>query len=584
MSMTRLHLAPLVLLLCFAVAPAFAQQHPPVGDPNDPRVGLSAGWTDAEEAASNLELIVNTPRPAAFSDPENPGNFAVANSDMAFYGDHVIVGNFNGFMVYDVSDPRNPRLRVSVVCPGGQGDISVYENLLFMSVEEARGRIDCGPAGAPSPVDPERFRGIRVFDLSNLDSPTQVAAVQTCRGSHTHTLVPHPSDARTVYVYNSGASFVRPGEEMAGCSPLRPDEDAGTSLFRIEVIEVLLDAPQNARVVSEPRIFADPATGDVAGLWRGGTHGADTQQSRETNHCHDITAFPELGIAAGACSGNGILIDISDPVNPVRIAAVTDPSFAYWHSATFNNDGTKVIFTDEWGGGTSPRCRATDPATWGANAIFDLVDGRELVFAGYYKLPAHQTATENCVAHNGSLIPVPGRDIMVQAWYQGGLSVFDFTDASSPVEIAFFDRGPLSDTQLHLGGYWSTYWYNGLIYGTEIARGLDILRLRPSEHLTQNEIDAAMLVRYDDLNPQTQERLSWPATPAVAGAYLDQLERTQSMTTNRLAQLRSLVAQRSPDFGNHIAQLEADAAASAAVGRPTDANRLTALAATLRGM
>ena len=215
-----------------------------------------------------------------------------------------------------------------------------------------------------------------------------------------------------------------------------------------------------------------------------------------TNQCHDITVFPEIGLAAGACSGNGILLDICDPVNPVRLDQVVDKNFAYWHSATFNNDGTKVIFTDEWGGGTRPRCRATDLPTWGADAIFDIVD-RKLRFEGYYKMPAPQTEQENCVAHNGSLIPVPGRDIMVQAWYQGGVSVFDFTDSANPVEIAFFDRGPIDAKQLVSGGYWSTYWYNGHIYGAEIARGIDVFRLKPSEHLSQNEIDAATLVRID---------------------------------------------------------------------------------------
>jgi hypothetical protein len=407
------------------------------------------------------------------------GDFAVANSDLAFQGTRVIVGNFNGFQIYDVSDPSSPSLISAVRCPGGQGDVSVHGNLVFMSVEEPRGRVDCGDQGVLRPVSPDRFRGVRIFDISDIEQPRQVAAVQTCRGSHTHTLVPDARDASHVYIYVAGAAPPRPADELPGC--LRTGEETGAEspLFRIEVIQVPLANPEQARVVNAPRLFADPQTGDIAGLWRGGRHGPGTQRTAATDHCHDITVYPAIGLAAGACSGNGILIDISDPANPVRIDEVVDPNFAYWHSATFNNAGTSVIYTDEWGGGTQPRCQSSDPPTWGANAIFTLSE-RRLRHAGYYKLPAPQTATENCVAHNGSLVPVPGRDIKVQAWYQGGISVFDFTDPANPVEIAFFDRGPLSATNLMLGGFWSAYWHNGYIYGSEIARGLDVLRLTPT--------------------------------------------------------------------------------------------------------
>jgi hypothetical protein len=308
-------------------------------------------------------------------------------------------------------------------------------------------------------------------------------------------------------------------------------------LFRIEVIRVPLAAPERAAIVSTPRVFADRATGSVSGLWRGGAHGAGTQETAETNQCHDITVYPELGLAAGACSGNGILLDISDVANPRRVDEVMDPNFAYWHSATFSNDGSKVLFTDEWGGGTQPRCRATDKPEWGADAIFTLTD-RKLKHAGYFKIPAAQTAIENCVAHNGSLIPVPGRDIFVQAWYQGGVSVFDFTEPSKPVEIAYFDRGPV-DTVLALGGFWSTYWYNGNIYASEIARGIDIFALAPSSHLSQNEIDAARLVKVDHLNPQLQTRIVWPAHFSVSRAYLDQLSRNNGLRAERVARVRS---------------------------------------------
>jgi hypothetical protein len=589
-------MAPLLLFaaVLFVAAPnALAQEDIPDTATEDPRVNLRAGWMDAEEVASGLELLNNTPRPEGFYNALDLGDMSFANSDMAFTGQYAIVGNYQGFNIYDVSSPASPQLRTSVVCPGGQADVSVYENLVFVSVEEARGRIDCGTQGTSGRVDPERFRGVRVFDISDLDNPTQVAAVQTCRGSHTHTLVTDPNDPDNVYVYVSGASFVRPEAELAGCSEAQPDQNPETALFRIEIIQVPLASPEDARVVSMPRIFADRETGDIAGLWPGGDHGAGTQRTAVTNHCHDITVYPELGLAAGACSGNGILLDISDPVNPVRIEEVSDPNFAYWHSATFNNDGTKVIFTDEWGGGRGAHCKATDPREWGANAIFDILDGR-LQFASYYKLPAPQTATENCVAHNGSLVPVPGRDIKVQAWYQGGISVFDFTDSANPVEIAFFDRGPLSDTQLYVAGYWSAYWHNGHIYGSDIARGLDVLRLTPSQHLSQNEIDAALLVRFDEFNPQEQPRIEWPASFVVARAFIDQLERDEVVSSDRIARLRTSLERAEHPAGDvettaaraelesHATELESKGAAAGAAGRAIDAARLEGLAESLR--
>jgi hypothetical protein len=286
-------------------------------------------------------------------------------------------------------------------------------------------------------------------------------------------------------------------------------------LFRIDVIEIPVSDPSKSRIVESPAVFADPETGRLAGLWQGGDHGDDTQDTNSTNHCHDITVFPSLNLAAGACSGNGIIFDISDPRAPKRIDEVVDKGFAYWHSATFNNDGTKVLFTDEWGGGGRPRCQAADPRTWGANAIYEIVNGK-LEFRSLYKLPAPQTDKENCVAHNGSIIPVPGRDIFVQAWYQGGISVIDFTDASNPFEIAYFDRGPVNKDQLVTGGYWSAYWYNGRIYGTEITRGLDVFALEPSEFLTAKEIAAAEAANMGEtFNPQTQFPVTWPTDVAA---------------------------------------------------------------------
>jgi hypothetical protein len=609
------------LLLCVVIQ-GIAQQVPAVPATNDPRVGLKAGLHDAGEAAKNMERVASLAKPEGFFDPNAPAGrasppepppdargraapstpppfdpvasnrLAYTNSDLAFTGNHIVVGNYHGFNTYDVERPNRPRLLASVVCPGGQGDVSVHGHLLFMSVEQTRGRLDCGTQGVQTPVSAERFRGIRIFDVSDVNKPKQLAAIQTCRGSHTHTLVIDPKDSTNLYVYGSGTSSVRSAEELAGCSGLDPKEDPNTALFSIDVIQVPLAAPQNAKIVNRPRIFKDTATGNIAGLWQGGNHGEGTQTSRATNQCHDITVFPELGLAAGACSGNGILLDISDPKSPIRLDQVVDRNFAYWHSATFNNDGSKVIFTDEWGGGGRPRCRASDPPNWGADAIFDIVD-RKLRFGGYFKMPAPQTEQENCVAHNGSLIPVPGRDIMVQGWYQGGISVFDFTDSAKPVEIAFFDRGPINARELHSGGYWSAYWYNGAIYGSEIARGIDVFRLKPSEFLSQNEIDAAMLVRSEELNTQYQTKVVWPASSAVALAYVDQLTRSQAIQPSRARAVRAALERADGRRGGQenggaavldqldalAVQLEGDA--GAAGGR--DAARLRALAAALRG-
>jgi hypothetical protein len=550
-----------------------------------------------------MELVASLPKPEGFFAPaavaaappssvrRPSGDLNFANSDLAFGDDVLFGGSFHGFNVFAIEDPTRPRLLASIVCPGGQGDVSIHGRLLFMSVEQTRGRVDCGTSGVQGLASTERFRGVRIFDVSDVRAPKQLAAVQTCRGSHTHTLVVDPRDPASVYIYGSGTGTVRSGEELSGCSRMKPEEDPDTALFSIDVIQVPLAAPETARIVNRPRIFADAATGAISGLWQGGDHGPATQTTSATNQCHDITVMPAVGLAAGACSGNGILLDISDPVHPVRLDQVTDQNFAYWHSATFNNDGTKVIFTDEWGGGTRPRCRSSDNTAWGANAIFEIID-RKMRFGGYYKMPAPQTEQENCVAHNGSIVPVPGRDIMVQGWYQGGISVFDFTDSAQPVEIAFFDRGPIEAERLVTGGYWSAYWRNGYVYGAEIARGLDVFRLTPSEHLTRNEIEAAALVSLREFNPQQQPRLEWPAATVVARAYLDQLGRTNAISPRRAATVRSTLdrvdrvrpgqardaIQLRRELGRLAAELERDAGTAA--GR--DATRLQSLAVTLR--
>ena len=506
----------------------------------DPRASLKGGLFHAEEAILNLNLVQSLKKPAGFFDPANPLNerlsnedeedeeekplaersrnsrspmLSFSNTDMAFSGNVMVAGSYHGFNIYNLDNFGHAELVSSVICPGGQGDVSIVGNLLIMSVEQNRGRIDCGLQGAGTEPNPERFRGIRIFNISDLKRPQQVGAVQTCRGSHTHSVVSGPNENGIIIVYNSGTSSVRDQEELESCFEAIPGDNR-TALFRIDVIEIPVANPSQAKIVKSPTVFADPETGALAGLWRGGDHGDDTQDTSRTDECHDITVFPSKNLAAGACSGNGILFDISDPYNPRRLDVVTDVGFAYWHSATFNNAGDKIVFTDEWGGGGRPRCRAWDPMDWGANAIYDIVDNK-LVFKSHYKMPAPQTETENCVAHNGSIIPVPDRDIFVQAWYQGGLSVIDFTDSENPIEIGYFDRGPISEEQLISGGYWSTYYYEGKIYGTEIARGIDVFEMTPSDFITQKEIDMAAKA-YPSVgdkrlfNPQQQFPLTWP--------------------------------------------------------------------------
>ena len=643
----RLLIAPLLLCACFAAtalaqtptpspsptakqadqkqeqanpfAPEPAQPLPPGmtgSDTTDPRAKLTPGVYDAGEAAMGLKHIELVKKPDAFqlgsTNPDDPkvtktlgllgigdtskipggprlvlAQLAFANSDLAFQGNYLFQGNFYGMSIYDISNPAKTSLVTSMICPGGQGDVSVYKNLMFMSVEMPNGRIDCGTEGfppvTPAPAKPgppaaqkERFRGVRIFDISDIKSPKQVAAVQTCRGSHTHTLVLDPNDKDNVYIYVSGTSFVRQSEELPGCSGEKPDKDPNTSLFRIDVIKVPLASPKDAKIVSSPRLFMDPQTGSVAGLSSGATHGKG--KPSPTDQCHDITVYSAIGLAAGACSGNGILIDIKDPANPKRLDAVNDPNYAYWHSASFSNDGKKVVFTDEWGGGLGARCRATDPNQWGADAVFNVEDNK-LKFASYYKMPAAQGVSENCVAHNGSLVPIPGRDVEVQGWYQGGISVMDFTDAQHPVEIAYFDRGPIDPNMLVLGGDWSAYWYNGHIYASEIARGLDVLELTPTKFLTQNEIDAARTVHLTELNVQNQQKFEWPRTLVVAKAYLDQLERSQALPADQIASVRHAIQ------SNDTAKLKSLATSveqSASGKTGADATRLNELAEILK--
>jgi hypothetical protein len=571
----------------------------------DPRVGLHAGLMDADEAVWNLRVLSKTPPSEKFA--------GITNSDLAFTGQYAIQGSYNGYQVWNITNPSRPALKTAYVCPASQSDVSVYRNLLFVSGEGLGGRLDCGTEGVKDTVSKDRLRGLRIFDISDIANPRYVGNVQTCRGSHTHTVLVDPKDTDNVYVYISGSARVRSPSELAGCVSAMPDKDPNSALFRIEVIKVPLAHPDQAAIVSSPRIFQDlvapprhgetpedvaaaakaaeearaaggftamvmgeemvlpshfteplldsiakarngtgaPTAADSAALrtalpgiiaaLMGEPPGGGTGPRPGPTQCHDITVDPAIGLAGGACEGYGFLIDIRDPAHPARIGAVSDSNFSYWHSATFNNDGTKILFSDEWGGGGQPKCRITDKREWGADAIFTVADGK-MQFQSYYKLPAPQTPQENCVAHNGSLIPIPGRDVMVQAWYQGGISVFDWTDAAYPREIAFFDRGPVDSTRMVGAGSWSAYWYNGVIVSSEIARGLDIFELVPSGFISQNEIDAAKSVHFDYFNAQGQPRFVWPASFSLARAYVDQLARSRGLGAGRISGVRQALS------------------------------------------
>ncbi|MFN8575039.1 MAG: hypothetical protein U0132_23505 [Gemmatimonadaceae bacterium] len=633
--MPRLSLAATLMVAAGCAGSTPTPAPVPVPDPRmDARVGLKAGLMDAGEAMSNLKVVAKAASP--------PGFLGITNSDLAFTGNYVIQGNYNGPVIWDVSNPSKPQLVTAYTCPASQNDISVYKNLMFMSAEANNGRVDCLPGGVPDTVSAVRFRGVRVFDITDIKNPKLMANVQTCRGSHTHTVVENPKDPENVYIYVSGSAGIRSPNELPGCVREAPDKNPNSSLLRIEIIKVPVNHPEQSAVVNRANIFSGltftpshgqapedadaaakaaaearakggftakiPSSGQeivIGGGFarslldslvkaRGGSGdptGADSATLRANvqdivnklfgtapapgspiaagRQCHDITVYPSLGLAGGACEGHGLLLDISDPVNPVRLDAVSDSNFAYWHSATFNNDGTKILFSDEWGGGGAPKCRANDKKEWGSDAIFSIVN-RKMKFESYYKIPTIQTSNENCVAHNGSLIPIPGRDVMVQAWYQGGISVFDWTDPAHPQEVAFFDRGPVDSTHMAMGGSWSVYWYNGAIVSSEIARGMDVAELVPSPYISQNEIDAAKTVRWTHLNAQGQPKIEWPPSFALARAFVDQLERKKCLSSSRISEVRSALsnaekstgAQRSSALSTLGTQLDSDARGS----------------------
>jgi hypothetical protein len=531
-------LAPMIV-----VPSILAAQTYPSG--NDPRNGLKPGRFDAGVAAENMRLVSFSPKPAAF---DTARGLTFINSDLAFSDKYVYQGNFAGFTVWDVSNPNAPKTVAVVSCITAQADPSVYGHLLFISAEGRGNRNDCAKGGVQDPKD--HMAGVRIYDVTNPTEPRLIKNVQTCKGSHTHTIVPDPKDKGVIYIYVSGNQEARPATELAGCNNGTDPADENNSLFRLDVIRVPLAHPEQSEVVTGARIFTGlGAAPRAAGRPARARPGAEPTLPTGPRNCHDVTAYPEMNLLAGACASYGLLVDISNPMKPVRLDAVSDTNFSLWHTAVFSNDAKRVVFTDEWGGGTGPMCQATSMMQMGGNTTLTIDSKRKLTQHAYFKIPTAQSAQENCVSHNGGLIPVPGRDIMAQGWYQGGVNVIDFTDPDHPKELAFYDRGPIDaaptapegerGTRGTIGGSWGAYWWNGLIYSSELDRGFDIYELTPSDQLSANEIAAAKLVHLVQYNPQSQPHIEWPAAFPVVRSYLDQLVRGNGLATVRTTAIAS---------------------------------------------
>ncbi len=564
--------------------------------PTDPRNNLKFGLNNAGEAIEGMRLLGTAPKPPAF---DSMSGLTFVNSDMAFKGNYVYQGNFSGFSIWDVSNPAAPKMVSQVPCVTSQGDPSIIGNLLFISAEGGGNRNDCGKGGVTDPAD--HMAGVRIYDVSNPAAPRLVKNVQTCKGSHTHTVVSKPSDKTNIYIYVSGSQGARPETELAGCKSGDDPADESNSLFRLDVIKVPIARPQDASVVTGARIFTGlgpaPARG---GRPRAGRPDASGNVPAPTGprNCHDVTSYPELGLLAGACGSYGILVDVSNPEKPRRLDAIADTMFSLWHTAVFSNDGKMVVFTDEWGGGTSPNCQSMHPLEMGGNTMLTIGPDKKFKQHAYFKIPSAQSAQENCVSHNGSLIPVPGRNIMVQGWYQGGVDIFDFTNPDKPVELGYFDRGPvdgppadgrMADASRGRGtiaGSWGAYWFNGRIYSSEMARGMDILELVPTAQLSANEIAAAKLVMYDEFNPQSQPRVTWPAAFPVVRSYLDQLVRDGGLATARTTSIATALdaaegqtgSARRTALTNLAAQVDKDVAGA------KDGAKVRTMAAAIRDL
>jgi len=595
-----------IATLMLSAASALFGQTYPTG--NDPRNGLKPGFLDAGTAARGMKLVSFSPKPAAF---DTARGLTFINSDLAFRDHYVYQGNFAGFTVWDVKNPAKPVMAAVVQCITAQGDPSIVGNLLFISAEGGGNRNDCAKGGVKDPS--EHMAGVRIFDVSNPAAPRLVKNVQTCKGSHTHTVIPDPKDKGVVYIYVSGNQNARPATELAGCNNGTDPNAENNSLFRLDIIKVPLAHPEQAAVVGAAKIFTglnpaptsamhreqQAARGQRAGR---GAEPAAAAPPRDTTptgprNCHDVTAYPAMHLLAGACASYGLLVDISNPLKPVRLDARADTNFSLWHTAVFSNDAKKVVFTDEWGGGTQPMCQKTSMMEMGGNTTLTITADKKYKQHSYFKIPTAQSAQENCVSHNGGLVPVPGRDIMVQGWYQGGVDMIDFTDPDHPFELAFFDRGPVDpppapgDTAASIsrqrgtiGGSWGAYYWNGLVYSSELARGFDIFELEPTDKISANELAAAKLVKFVEYNPQSQPKVVWPAAFPVIRSYLDQLVRDNGLASARTSAIGAALdaaekqsgAARGKALNTLAAQVDKDVAGA------KDQTRVKAMAAEIR--
>ncbi|HXD48020.1 MAG TPA: hypothetical protein VN600_04575 [Gemmatimonadaceae bacterium] len=600
MSTVRSTLATALLLACAAAPTLFAQTYP---TGNDPRNGLKPGMYDAGTAEHGLRLVSFTPKPAVF---DTTRGLTFINSDIAFRNHYVYQGNFSGFMIWDVANPAKPKLVSAIPCTTAQADPSIVGNLLFISSESPGNRADCAKGGVKGPG--ERMEGVRIYDVSNPAAPKLIKNVQTCKGSHTHTIVTDPAHSDVVYIYVSGLQGVRADSSDYGCKSGEDAADTTNSLYRLDVIKVPLKHPDQAAVVTGARIFTDLGAAATSAMRReqqaqraaaraargGRAGGGEEFGSTGPTNCHDVTAYPAMHLLAGACASYGILVDISNPEKPVRLDAASDTNFSLWHTAVFSNDGSKVVFTDEWGGGTAPNCQATSMLEMGGNTILTISKDKKMTEHAYFKIPSAQTPQENCVSHNGGLIPVPGRDLMVQGWYQGGIDISDFTDPDHPYEVAYFDRGPVDEpndttkasqrSRYTIGGSWGAYYWNGYIYSSELARGFDVLQLVPTDKLSANEIAAAKLVRMVQYNPQSQPHYSFPPAFPVIRSYLDQLVRDNGLSTERTTAidkaLRAAEAQKGAARASSLSKLAKQVDGD--VKGATDQARVTAMASEIR--
>jgi hypothetical protein len=560
----------LTLSLATIVVPTLlsAQSYP---SKTDPRSTLKSGRFDAGEAALNMRLVSFSKKPAEFDTVQG---LKFINSDLAFGTNYAYQANFAGFTIWDISDPAKPVVASVVKCITSQGDPSIWGDLLFLSAEGAGNRNDCADGGVQDPKD--HMAGVRIFDVSDKKAPKLIKNVQTCKGSHTHTIVPHPKDKNIIYIYVSGQQNARPETELAGCKNGTNPADKTNSLYQLDIIKVPLNNPEKAVVIPGARIFTGLDGGGECkqfcvpvnpnrGARRGRAAAADSAAtpnaepiSTGPRNCHDVTAYPSRNLLLASCSTHSILVDIRNPEKPVRLDAIMDTNnFQGRHTAAFSNDGKKLIQTDEWGGGTGPMCQASSMIELGGNTIISLDAKNKQTQRAYFKLPSAQSAEENCVSHNGGIIPVPGRDLYVQGWYQGGVNVMDFTDADKAFEVAYFDRGSIDPPAMvdvpasaaaasggrgagrTIGGSWGAYYWNGYIYSSELDRGMDVFELLPSEHLSANEIAAAKLVQFTEYNPQSQPKMTWPPAFVVVRSYLDQLVRGNGLVAERTTAISS---------------------------------------------